>query len=468
MSVPRIDQAQFVAYSLSGFPYRGYVEGLGFVDSMNKGFLQFSDPFDPNAFSYNSAMPQIAYAQTLDSSPGSVIRSHEDLSGIFLKALCRDAGKYVDVNLGNGVHKQIDKSLNPRFELNVKDPDEEDSKVWIRVSYGTADDGEVIESEHELDAMFLDFPDAGLQKYYMPYDETYGQLAEVLDVTDSVVDVAATIQTWSSNVLSPIYEVWEPHELWKYKNELYQFEKDNLKTFVNSEGKTRNYFKKNHPGEFSCFATKERYEADLKARTDPIWDGSNEKVKAKSNQLKNSKFNKLCTGLNWLGLGVSVYELISYSVQYDPEISSQKEMAMRVGDVVFSALAFIPGYGCALSLLWFYVRATNVDPLKEQRYFENELPHATYEFDPDAPGLIGHFSSEMKCSGMRRDNTVTKPFDEDVLRSNIEYEDKIRKRREALENSPFVKKKTNDDITKGPLFADRNYPFAGMPKGRRY
>lgn len=430
MSVPRIDQAQFVAYSLSGFPYRGYVEGLGFVDSMNKGFLQFSDPFDPNAFSYNSAMPQIAYAQTLDSSPGSVIRSHEDLSGIFLKALCRDAGKYVDVNLGNGVHKQIDKSLNPRFELNVKDPDEEDSKVWIRVSYGTADDGEVIESEHELDAMFLDFPDAGLQKYYMPYDETYGQLAEVLDVTDSVVDVAATIQTWSSNVLSPIYEVWA--------------------------------------GEFSCFATKERYEADLKARTDPIWDGSNEKVKAKSNQLKNSKFNKLCTGLNWLGLGVSVYELISYSVQYDPEISSQKEMAMRVGDVVFSALAFIPGYGCALSLLWFYVRATNVDPLKEQRYFENELPHATYEFDPDAPGLIGHFSSEMKCSGMRRDNTVTKPFDEDVLRSNIEYEDKIRKRREALENSPFAKKKTNDDITKGPLFADRNYPFAGMPKGRRY
>ncbi|MEE1177667.1 MAG: hypothetical protein U0K71_11745, partial [Paludibacteraceae bacterium] len=60
----KISQSQYQFYIESNIPYRGYVEGLGFVDNMYKSYMTFSS-FDLNG----GSRPSIGYIPTIDFIP---------------------------------------------------------------------------------------------------------------------------------------------------------------------------------------------------------------------------------------------------------------------------------------------------------------------------------------------------------------------------------------------------------------
>lgn len=477
MSVPRITQKEYDFYVRNGQKYVGYVDGLGMVTQMNH----------PIMISYDNGQlyPNLATIPAVDVSPEAVIRSHLNLSDKIYSRLVKDEGSFLDVNCGQGEHKKVEKGSKAEILLSVVDQDEKDSKLRMRVSVSNdLSDGWLVENEYDLNALYLYFPDVNWTDLYTP---SYGIQQEeypLLDITDRAVSTLGEIQFHSSNIAS-LAQGGREFSLAHTKLELIMAERKNLQYFVDGQGYRRPYFSKKDPTKFSKYATKQRFERHLKANRKALWNGTDIRVRKEHASVNGSGLTKFCKALNFVGVGVSIYELISFKARGLDE-ENPNEYKLLWLDLGFSFVSFIPYAGWIISGIWGFSRMTGDRDWAEGEMYYDELPHAVFlppldlneevsaddESDVYYAGRkqsIGRFSYEMGCSGMRRDNTVSKPFDEEVIRQNIEYENMICEMKHTQSEIPGV---TAYDIYMSELRFGKDCfkqkTFIGMPKGPRY
>lgn len=481
----KISQSQYQFYIESNIPYRGYVEGLGFVDNMYKSYMTFSS-FDLNG----GSRPSIGYIPTIDFIPSKVIRSYGDaVANMIADRLLIFKGGNVDVNLGNYKHLRL--SAKNKYQINYKVENLYQNNALFKMSFSYVDDkGKVQfqENSYDLDGLLAFFPDADLMDLYVPKPEN----DNILELLEKIFDVSSKV-SGASSLLASSMEIrlkkTLPRDVEKFimsdrshiiaqsqpriLNDLqakYQADfKSNVKFYFNENGQKINYF--NKKGTFRNDLMRQRFynnldnasrkiypqlsiEANLQAHrnayieTEPILrdlqNGQDPRTHMKHKTI--GVLGKVNKGLNWFGLGISIINFSDYCYKYDGDIWNNGKTYRMMADMAFAGVAFIPGWGWIASGSYFLITTFyDVFLAPPAHSFHNPMRNIDIE------------------SGMPRDKTRV-----NLENTIMEVEMKIRQREQEMQDrkTPMVINgvKLNMSRYDWKMLHNRNLQFIGPKK----
>lgn len=174
-----ISQSQYLFYSDSNVPYRGFVEGIGYVDSMYKDYMIAPPPsatMYPSSPMYGlkgSFYQSIGYIPTVDTSPSKVIRSYGKGAAKKIEdRIVKSNGGNVSVNLGDKILNLSPKNKY-RISSDIKNEYCDDAAYTINILYEDEKGSQTITNTYPLDGLPYYISNTEWQDLYTCQPESY-------------------------------------------------------------------------------------------------------------------------------------------------------------------------------------------------------------------------------------------------------------------------------------------------------
>ncbi|MDD5997803.1 MAG: hypothetical protein PUC42_12960 [Bacteroidales bacterium] len=174
-----ISQSQYLFYSDANVPYRGFVEGIGYVDSMYKDYViapSYSDIMTPGSPMYgqrDTFIQSIGYIPSVDSSPSMVMKSYgKDAAKKIEEHLVKYNGGNVSVNLGDKILNLSPKNKY-RISSDIKNEYRYDAAYSIDIYYEDEKGSYKLNNTYLLNDIPGFFPFTDWQDLYTCLPESY-------------------------------------------------------------------------------------------------------------------------------------------------------------------------------------------------------------------------------------------------------------------------------------------------------
>ncbi len=454
-----ISQSKYRFYMESNIPFRGYVEGLGYVDYMNKNYYVIPSGGFINNGQQVGLTPAIGFIPTVDSNPGNVIRSYgNSLISKLSERLVTGSGGNIDVNLGDNRHMRLSAKNKSKIECKIEDFYHDNAVFILRVKY-LDEKGKVSWEEVKcpLNYLWSFFSDVNFNDLYIRYVEDPAVnrlLASSLDVTKynrntsnfdlisfgtggTSLAVSALesnyskkfnglVEDFRASDRARIYSSKQPMIEARFRAESKAFIESNLEYFVNDGKKIKNWSPK-YPQRGLTDVMKNRYNiaienANTAAFRRSVYEASiqsygetvsiHENLKSGKDPRTSVQYrnkNILKWGNRGLGGIAAVYSLYSLGdyisnkdyLEYEGESArfwTNPRSYRLMGDLVFSIVGFIPGLGMVSAI---YFGATTLWDI------------TTYN-----PGGMESPWQDDLTTGMRQDNTRVN-LDNKIIECNM-------------------------------------------------
>ena len=217
-----ISQSQYLFYSDANVPYRGFVEGIGYVDSMYKDYViapSYSDIMTPGSPMYgqrDSFIQSIGYIPSVDSSPSMVMKSYgKDAAKKIEEHLVKYNGGNVSVNLGDKILNLSPKNKY-RISSDIKNEYRNDATYSIDIYYEDENGSYKLNNTYLLNDIPGFFPFTDWQDLYTCQPESYS-MSQAVDTAINLNQKKNNIPQISSDIssnipqFSPKQEVPLPH-----------------------------------------------------------------------------------------------------------------------------------------------------------------------------------------------------------------------------------------------------------------
>lgn len=217
-----ISQSQYLFYSDSNVPYRGFVEGIGYVDSMYKDYVMapsYNDIMTPGSPLYgqrDTFIQSIGYIPSVDSSPSMVMKSYgKDAAKKIEEHLVKYNGGNVSVNLGDKILNLSPKNKY-RISSDIKNEYRNDATYSIDIYYEDEKGAYKLNNTYLLNDIPGFFPFTDWQDLYTCLPESYS-MSQAVDTAIKLNQKKNNIPQISSDIssnipqFSPKQEVPLPH-----------------------------------------------------------------------------------------------------------------------------------------------------------------------------------------------------------------------------------------------------------------
>ena len=217
-----ISQSQYLFYSDANVPYRGFVEGIGYVDSMYKDYViapSYSDIMTPGSPMYgqrDTFIQSIGYIPSVDSSPSMVMKSYgKDAAKKIEEHLVKYNGGNVSVNLGDKILNLSPKNKY-RISSDIKNEYRNDATYSIDIYYEDEKGSYNLNNTYLLNDIPGFFPFTDWQDLYTCLPESYS-MSQAVDTAINLNQKKNNIPQISSDIssnipqFSPKQEVPLPH-----------------------------------------------------------------------------------------------------------------------------------------------------------------------------------------------------------------------------------------------------------------
>ncbi|MEE3483628.1 MAG: hypothetical protein VZQ98_04785 [Bacteroidales bacterium] len=428
-----INQSTWQLYCQYNVPYRGYVEGLGYVDSMDKSYVMLPPWVPAQTIDSVDFHPGISSIPTLDMSPGQVVRSHSNLSNLLCQEMVSFDGRIYKVDLGNGNYLEVDRNINFSAVVTVGKQDQPDAYVQLEISHDIEGGRQQYKYEYRLDDLPMIYSDNdNIYQLYFPSVEDETDLSYALNVTNygrnqkninnHVIEMpdpevklvrdggllkdVGNVSGYAIGGASTAVSFQEFYLHQEYKGIIDDLvEGEGLRHDTHTNSRFKNL--KN--------AAKNRFEIGMDPLEKDLWKMAKEQPRGGGVAHGTyGTYTKLSRGLSWAGLGVSVFNGAMYL--YEGEYTTGQSVRVAA-DIIFSAIAFIPVYGGIISGAYFLITTLydicdNV-VLSKNDYEDSMSKFAIHE---ESSGVINFvIERNENYSGMRQDNTRVKMIDERIL-----------------------------------------------------
>lgn len=193
-----ISQSQYLFYSDANVPYRGFVEGIGYVDSMYKDYViapSYSDIMTPGSPMYgqrDTFIQSIGYIPSVDSSPSMVMKSYgKDAAKKIEEHLVKYNGGNVSVNLGDKILNLSPKNKY-RISSDIKNEYRNDATYSIDIYYEDEKGSYKLNNTYLLNDIPGFFPFTDWQDLYTCQPESYSM--------SQAVDTAINLNQKKNNI----------------------------------------------------------------------------------------------------------------------------------------------------------------------------------------------------------------------------------------------------------------------------